>query len=152
VRNEIVAALSSGILIPEAGLSSGTLITAQLALEHGRDVFAVPGDIDRSTSEGTNMLITSGQAKCVRCSSDILEEYFDVEAMGSGMTPIIHTTPTFANDTEKKVYEAIESGSITVDTLLRSTDLDMTDLLIAIAMLEIAGNIEMDEMGRYQIQ
>jgi DNA processing protein len=57
-----------GILIPEAALSSGTLITAQLALEHGRDVFAIPGDIDRTTSEGTNMLISSGQAKCVRCA------------------------------------------------------------------------------------
>ena len=54
IRNEVVAALSDGIIIPEAGVKSGTLITAQLALDHGRDVFAVPGDILRETSMGTN--------------------------------------------------------------------------------------------------
>ena len=63
-----MAGISDGVLIPEAALSSGTLITAQLALEHGRDVFAIPGDIDRVTSEGSNMLIATGQAKIVRCS------------------------------------------------------------------------------------
>jgi DNA processing protein len=109
MRNELVAALSSGILIPEAGLSSGTLITAQLALEHGREVFAVPGDIDRSTSEGTNMLISSGQAKCVRCSGDILEEYFDLAAVASGMTPIVKTPPTLSCDEERVIYTAIEA-------------------------------------------
>jgi DNA processing protein len=51
IRNEVVAALSDGIIIPEAGIKSGTLITAGLALEHGRDVFAIPGDIFRETSE-----------------------------------------------------------------------------------------------------
>jgi DNA processing protein len=108
MRNELVAALSKGILIPEAGLSSGTLITAQLALEHGRDVFSVPGDIDRITSEGTNMLIATGQAKCVRCSGDILEEYFDVKSIGKGMTPLIEPSPIFENEREKLIYESIK--------------------------------------------
>ncbi len=152
IRNEIVAALSNGILIPEAALSSGTLITAQLALEHGRDVFAVPGDIDRVTSEGSNMLIATGQAKCVRCSGDILEEYFDIASIGTGMTPIVKAPPTFSNETEKTVYEAIESWSRTVDELLRKTGLTMTDLLTTIAMLEINWYITLDEMGRYQVQ
>jgi DNA processing protein len=152
IRNEIVAALSHGILIPEAWLSSGTLITAQLALEHGRDVFAVPGDIDRATSEGSNMLIASGQAKCVRCSADILEEYFDVSGMWAGMTPVIRVPPILANDAEKLVYASIEQWSHTVDTLLADTSMDMTDLLMTIAMLEIGGHVTMDEMGRYQSQ
>jgi DNA processing protein len=151
IRNEIVAALSSGILIPEAGLSSGTLITAQLALEHGRDVFAVPWDIDRTTSEWTNMLISSGQGKCVRCSWDILEEYFDLSSIWSGMTPIVKISPVFTDEKESLVYEYIEKWSTTVDILLRETDLDMTELLMTIAMLEIGGHIRMDEMGRYQI-
>lgn len=151
VRNELVAALSSGILIPEAGLSSGTLITAQLALEHGREVFAVPGDIDRATSEGTNMLISNGQAKCVRCSGDILEEYFDLAAVGTGMTPIVKTPPIFSCEEERIIYEAIEWGHHSVDHLLTETNYDMTTLLTHIAMLEIAEHIRMDEMGRYQI-
>jgi DNA processing protein len=138
--------------MPEAGLSSGTLITAQLALEHGRDVFAVPGDIDRATSEGTNMLIASGQAKCVRCSADILEEYFDISGIGTGMTPIVKTPPVFSNDTEKLVYESILNGKNTIDELLRDTTLDMTDLLTTVAMLEIGGYVMMDEMGKYQIR
>lgn len=57
VRNEIVAALSDGILIPEAAEKSGTLITAALALEQGKEVFAIPGDLSRNTSRGCNLLI-----------------------------------------------------------------------------------------------
>ena len=152
IRNEIVAGLSSGILIPEAGLSSGTLITAQLALEHGRDVFAVPWDIDRATSEGANMLISSGQAKCVRCSEDILEEYFDLKGMKEGMTPVVKVPPVFTNELEKKVYESIDSGMNQVDEISRASDLPMTDTLMTLTMLEIGGHISMDKMGRYEIQ
>lgn len=151
IRNEIVAALASGILIPEAGLSSGTLITAQLALEHGRDVFAVPGDIDRATSEGSNMLISSGQAKCVRCSGDILEEYFDLTSLGAGMTPIVKVAPIFTHEKEKIVYESVERGMSSVDDIARETDLGMSDLLITLSMLEILGHISIDEMGKYRV-
>jgi DNA processing protein len=151
IRNEIVAWLWRGILIPEAALSSGTLITAQLALEHGRDVFAVPWDIDRPTSEGANMLIATGQAKCVRCSGDILEEYFDVESIWSGMTPIVRPSPIFNDDREKMVYEAIIWWYQTVDALLSMLEMDMTDLLMVIAMLEIWGYIRLSEMGKYEV-
>ena len=152
IRNEIVAGISSGVLIPEAGLSSGTIITAQLALEHGRDVFVVPWDIDRATSEWSNMLIASGQGKCVRCAEDILEEYFDVEGMREGMTPVVKVPPVFTSDMEKIVYEAIESWNSRVDDIARITDLAMTDTLMTLTMLEIGGYISLDEMGRYQIQ
>ena len=152
MRNEIVAALSSGILIPEAALSSGTLITAQLALEHGRDVFAVPWDIDRSTSEGTNMLIATGQAKCVRCSWDILEEYFDVKNIWIGMSPIIKKSLTFWNEYEKYVYEKIELWFHTIDELVSSTGYELTDISWYLAMLEINGVISIDEIGKYQIK
>ncbi len=151
IRNELVAAISHGILIPEAALSSGTLITAQLALEHGRDVFAVPGDIDRATSEGTNMLISSGQAKCVRCAWDILEEYFDLESIGSGMTPIVKITPIFTDKKESITYEAIEKWISRVDELASETHLEMSDLLITLSMLEIWWYITLDEMGKYHI-
>lgn len=97
------------------------------------------------------MLISSGQAKCVRCSGDILEDFFDLASIGNGMTPIVKVTPIFSNDDEKQVYEAIESGNNTVDTLLSATEKEMTDLLTAVAMLEIAGHVRMDEMGRYRV-
>ncbi|GAB0174818.1 MAG: DNA-processing protein DprA [Candidatus Altimarinota bacterium] len=151
IRNELVAAISIGIIIPEAGLSSGTLITAQLALEHGRDVFAIPGDIFRTTSEGTNMLIASGQAKCVRCSGDILEEYFEVKNIGSGMSPIVKAPPVFSNDIEKQIYEAIMNGFTSIDELLGETGLDTILLLSHTSLLEVQGHIKLDEMGRYRV-
>src|SRR4051812_21431177 len=72
-RNRIVAGWGSGVLVVEAGLQSGALITANQALDHGRLVYAVPGPIDRPTSMGTNRLIQQG-AKLVASAGDILED------------------------------------------------------------------------------
>ncbi len=97
------------------------------------------------------MLIASGQAKFVRCAGDILEEYFDVESIAPGMTPVVRPSPIFENETEKLIYEAIESSIYRVDELSRTTGLEMTDILTTLAMLEISGHITMDEMGRYRV-
>lgn len=151
IRNETVAGLSRWIIIPEAGLSSGTMITAQLALEHGRDVFAVPGDIDRASSEGTNMLIASWQAKCTRCSGDILEEYFDLVWISEWITPVIRESPKFENEEEKEIYKAISNGYKDVENISKNTKYEISDLLIHLSMLEISWHITLDEMGKYQI-
>lgn len=72
-RNRIISALSQGIFIVEAGEKSGALITAEFGLEHGKEIFALPGDITKEQSKGCNLLIKDG-AKLVLSSQDILDE------------------------------------------------------------------------------
>lgn len=74
-RNRIISSLSSGIIVIEAKKKSGTMSTVDFALEQGKMVFAIPGNITNPNAEGTNELIKQG-AKCVTCMQDIMEEYY----------------------------------------------------------------------------
>ena len=148
VRNEIVAALSDGVIIPEAWLKSGTLITAGLALEQGRDVFAVPWDIFRETSAGTNMLIASGQAKAISKIEDILEEYLP-------RTPESQTSffeeKVFDSDWEKIVFWAIQNWYQNPDLIGQNTDLSIEEIIMTLTLLEINGHIRLWKNGSYEI-
>jgi DNA processing protein len=148
IRNEIVAAVSDGIIIAEAGLKSGTLITAGLALEHGRDVFAIPWDIFRETSSGTNMLIATGQAKAIQWPEGILEEYFPTLSQTELPT---NKEKEFDTIEQKNIYYAIQNGFDTPDSLQINTQLSITVITTTLSLLEIEGYIELWTGGKYQI-
>lgn len=148
IRNEVVAALSDGIIIPEAGIKSGTLITATLALEHGRDVFAVPWDVFRETSEWANQIIARWEAKCVVNASDILEEYFPNISMS---TTSLFSEKNFVSQEQKDIYYAIIEWYNTPDALGQNTDYNIDIIIMTLTLLEIDGHITLWDGGKYEI-
>lgn len=148
IRNEIVAALSDGIIIPEAAAKSGTLITAQLALDHGRDVFAAPGDIFRETSMGTNWLIARGEAKAISNATDILEEYFPNLTT---TTISMFADKVFDSDEQKVVYGIITDGNNTPDSIGQNSEYTIDIITITLTMLEIDGHIRLGAGGKYEV-
>jgi DNA processing protein len=125
-RNRIIAGLSSATIVVEARERSGALITADLALEEGRDVLAVPGEITSSLSAGTNALLKLGAAPCT-CTEDVLDLF--------GLTPEDRATPA-VGETAAAVLAALPAEA---DELVRATGLDARTVAVALAELELAG-------------
>lgn len=132
-RNRIVAGISDAILITEASARSGTLNTAMHALEQGKDVFVVPGNITSPQSAGCNLLIKQG-AIPVQSATDILEVLAPNTSRGTAMI-------LAASDEEALILEALSTGPLDADEISIATQLDTQTLHTALTMLEIAGGI-----------
>lgn len=139
-RNRIISGLSDGLLIVEATERSGSLITADSALEQGKDVFAVPGKIFDPLSDGTNRLIKMG-AKPVSDVEDILEEYIDTKKKGS-MKSIVKDVKDLLDDKEKLVYQCISIDPVHLDYIVRQIPMGIDELNYYLIKLELKGFIE----------
>jgi DNA processing protein len=135
-RNRIISGLSLGVVIVEAGERSGALITADFALEQGREVFAVPGNIFRKKSMGTNKLIQQG-AKPVLSVEDILEELN--LTMVSQHEEVRAVVPE--NETEATLLEYITADPVHVDEIGRQSGLPIAQVSSTLALMELKGMV-----------
>ncbi len=139
-RNRIISGLSLGVVVVQASEKSGSLITAGYALEQGREVFAVPGNVGAEGSRGTNRLIKEG-AKMVESSKDILEEilpqwrkeedaFQEVEELGKGLS-----------DEEGSLYGILGEDPLHIDAIIRESRLDPGRVSSLLLNLELKGLI-----------
>jgi DNA processing protein len=130
-RNRIVAGLATATVVVEARRRSGALITADFALELGRDVFAVPGEITSGLSEGTNDLIRQGATPLLG-AADVLE------ALGIEPEPPV-TVPTSLSPEAENVWSALRAGAMTLDEISRTAGIGAAEVAVALTELELAG-------------
>ena len=160
-RNRIISGLSCGVLVVEAPLKSGALITARQALEQGRDVFVVPGNIGVSSCEGSNALLKDG-ASLVTSGWDVVGEYAyrypdkireniqpiakedDKIVVDNELPPLYSDLEMIADDLsemEKAIMAAIGTQEQLIDTVIAKTGYTSSDVLAALTMLEVSGYV-----------
>ncbi len=134
-RNRIIAGMSQALLVVEAGEQSGALITAKMAFEQNREVFAIPGRIDSAMSQGTNWLIMKNMAHLTRSYKDILDEMNWVAGQTGTKAPVV--VELFGR--EKELFELLSDEPIHFDLLCERTGMPVGELSAALTMLELAG-------------
>jgi DNA processing protein len=157
-RNRLIAGLSLGTLVIEAGLLSGSLITARLAAEQGREVFALPGSIHNPLAQGCHRLIRDG-ARLVETATEIVEVLAPAAvAMGrelAGRLEMVtvattEVTTLDADSSRQALLEALGYDPVALDALVVSTGEAVAKLTTALLMLQLEGKVEALPGNRYQ--
>ncbi|MBN2865954.1 MAG: DNA-processing protein DprA [Thiotrichales bacterium] len=158
-RNRIISGLSVGTLVVEAALKSGSLITARMALEQGREVFAIPGSINNPQAKGCHQLIKQG-AKLVESGQDVLEELV-------GLIELTKTKPMNQQDwlqeTERgsnaspsstveasRILNYLAYEPMGLDELVVLSKMPVSDILSQMMLLELSGEVEAMSAGRWR--
>src|SRR5690349_565959 len=143
-RNRIISGLTLGVLVGEAATESGSLITAKLALEQGREVFAVPGSIKEEACRGSNRLIKEG-AKLIEGAQDILDEILpQIDARQRAMLNLDREAVDACvplGKEETSVYEALSYEARSIDHVIERTGLRPAEVSAALLALELNGRI-----------
>jgi len=153
-RNRIISGLSRGVVVIEADIKSGALITARFAADQSRDVFAVPGIVSNPMTRGCHLLIKEG-AKLVESAEDILQEYEDLfprhrAVIPSNMAQELGTSGMTV--AEIAVFSSLSHIPITVDDLAQVTGLPVDQLAGALLSLELKNRIQALSGQRYAIK
>lgn len=137
-RNRLISGMSLGVVIIEAALQSGALITARHAMEQGREVFAVPGPVDSRMSRGCHRLIRDG-AKLVETADDVLEELGPLVAAAKrdDGPPVYHPAELLLNDAEQSILAAIGTRPTAIDQVIADCGLPTHRVLAALSVLEM---------------
>jgi len=134
-RNRIISGMSLGVLIVEAKLKSGALITANWARKQKKKIFAIPGGIHSLSSKGCNFLIKKGIAKLTESAQDILKELKIKKSWDK-------TEPKGSSKEEILIINVLKNGAATVDEIVEKTNLPLSKILSVLSVMEINGKVK----------